>query len=389
MSKGLTAILISKLLLFVVGGLLGVFVPIFMYQQLGASVSATMWYFGIASLVFWISMPIGARFVDKIGFKYALILSAVVGALYHYVFYIGDMQMISVPVFIGLSMLLLTAYRTTYWVPFHTEFAKFSDVDNRGRHVSLFSAASMLIGIFLPAVAAVLINQFGFDFVFIIAVAVMLISGVPYFFMPVLPETYTWSVRQTWREFKCRARSKVAVSFIAEGAENVIAMYLWPVFLYQLFDGDLIDVGAVSTLIIAGSIILQLMVGRVIDRFHQADNALKWGSILYAVGWVLKIFIATAFQVFVVGVYHAISKIFTETPAHTLMYDMTSVNDEYIDEFTVLREMFINAGRFGGAMVSVLLLFFVSVQWVFLIGAVAALTFHFISNRDFDLKRCL
>jgi hypothetical protein len=88
-------------------------------------------------------------------------------------------------------------------------------------------------------------------------------------------------------------------------------------------------------------------------------------------------------------VYHAISKIFTETPAQTLAYDMTSVNDEYIDEFTVLREMFINAGRFGGAMVSVILLFFVSVQWVFLIGAVAALTFHFISNRDFDLKRCL
>jgi len=389
MSKGFLAILVSRLLLFVVGGLLGIFTPIFIYQLLGDNLPLTLAYFGVASLIFWVIMPYGARLVDSIGFKSALIISAFIGALYHYMFYVSDVGGVSIPVFIVSTLLLLTVYRTTYWVPFHTEFAKFSDHQNRGRQVSLFIAASMLIGIFLPTVSAILIENFGFDFVFIIGVGVMILSAVPYFYMPKLSETYSWSVRQTWKEFSCRAKSRVAIAFMAEGAENMIALYLWPIFLYQFFEGDLFDIGAVSTLIIAVSVVLQLVVGRTIDRLNKADTSLKWGSMLYALGWIIKIFVATAFQVFVVGVYHTISKIFTETPVQSMFYDMTSANDEYVDEYTVLREMFVNAGRFGGAVIAIGLSFFVSVPWLFLIGAAAALTFHFVSDRDFDLKRCI
>lgn len=145
----------------------------------------------------------------------------------------------------------------------------------------------------------------------------------------------------------------------------------------------------VSTLIVAGSVVLQLAIGSTIDRLHQADATLKWGSVLYALGWIVKIFVATAFQVFVVGVYHTVSKILTETPVHTLFYDMSASNGDYVDEFTVLREMYVNFGRFlGGALAAVLSLF-VAVPWLFVIGAIAALTFHFVSDRDFALRRCL
>jgi MFS family permease len=389
MSKGMTAILISRALLFVVGGLLGIFTPIFIYKVLGENVQLALLYFATASCLYVLSVPILIRYVDRMGFKYALILSGIVGAGYHFMFYLQDTRMISMSVFLITSILLLSIYRMTYWIPFHTEFTRLGDYQDRGRQISLFSASSMLLGIFLPALSAIMIGWFGFEFVFIISVGVMIISTLPYFWIPFIPETYSWSVRQTWQEFFCRCRSKVAIAFIAEGAENIIALYLWPIFLYQLFKGNLLDVGTVSALIIAGTITLQLLVGRFIDRSKKIDSTLKWGSALYALGWIVKMFAVTALQVFVVGVYHAISKIFTYTPQQSLSYDISSENDQYVDEYTVLREMFINTGKTIGGLITVALSFVVSVQWLFIIGAIAALAFHFISDRDFDLKRCL
>lgn len=388
-SKGFNALLVSRLLLLVVGGIIGIFTPIFVYEVLGDSVANMLWYFAVASFVFFLFLPYGIKAVDGMSFKYALILSSLVGAIYHYLFYAHDTGEMSAAPFIVGSILFLTLYRLTYWVPFHTEFALFSTHRNRGRQVSLFSAIAMVISIFLPTASALLIGSFGFDFAFLLAVGLMLCSMIPYFYMPHIAEAYSWSVLETWREFACRAKSRVAIAFFAEGAENIIALYLWPVFLYQLFQGNLLDVGMVSTLIVAVSVVLQLAVGNAIDRLQRVDVALKWGSVLYAIGWIVKIFVATAFQVFVVGVYHTISKIFTETPVHTLFYDMSASNGDYVDEFTVLREMYVNLGRFVGGALAAVLSFFVPVTWLFVIGAVAALTFHFVSDRDFALRRCL
>lgn len=389
MSKGMTAILVSRGLLFVVGGLLGVFTPIFLFTVLNQNIQQTFIYFAISAGIYFVSLPVLIRFVDAIGFKYGLMLSGVIGAGYHFMFYVQQTALIPVGVFLITSVVLLTLYRVTYWIPFHTEFTKLGDAQNRGRQISIFSVVSLITSIFLPTLSAVLIGQFGFSFVFILSVLVMLCSTIPYVWIPTIPETYSWTVLETWRSFLCRCKSRVAIGFIAEGVEDIIALYLWPIFLYQLFTGDLLNVGTVSTLIIAGTIILQLLVGRWIDQSKKADSALKWGSTLYAIGWIIKMFVATVIEVFVVGVYHSISKVFTETPRTSVAYDISSENDAYIDEYTVLREMFINMGRMIGAVLVVLISLVTSVQWLFIIGAIAALLFHFISDRDFDLKRCI
>ena len=204
--------------------------------------------------------------------------------------------------------------------------------------------------------------------------------------MPKTSNKYSWSFKQTWKEFFYHKNSKMALSFMAQGGENIIGLYLWPIFLYQLFDGDLLDVGAVSTLIVAGTVVLQLVIGKFIDKFGKSDGILRMGSALYSLGWIFKVFVITAFEVFIAGVYHSISKIFTSTPLQSINYDISSEQDEYIDEYNVIREMYVNAGRFTVALVVVALSLIVSIKWLFIIGAILSLIFHLISEKDLNFK---
>jgi len=386
--QGFLSILISRTMLFIVSGLLGVFVPLFIYQLFDNSVEVAVLFYGAVSLAFVLFLAFGVRFVDKIGFRRSLQVSAFIGAAYYLLFYFADKGAIEPTVFVVTAIIMLTLFRTAYWVPFHTEFTLLSDAKNRGRQVSVFRAMSLFMGIFLPFISAYLIDNIGFDFVFMIAVFLFLASSIPYRFMPVIPETYSWGYIQTWREFVHHGNTKVAISFFAQGAESTIALFLWPIFLYELFDGNLLDVGLVTTFIIAASVVLQLIVGCIMDMRSKKDDLLKWGGFFYAIGWVLKIFVLTTFHVFVAGVYHSVTQIFAFTSRGAISYDLLGDQNDYVDEFSVLREMYVNTGRFVAALLVVVFAATVDIKWLFIIGAVASLVFHFLTDRDLDLRTC-
>lgn len=386
--KGFYAFLSSRLLLRVVSGLLGVFGQIFIYKIAGESIVGVLWFVALGSLFLLILLPVGMKVVNKVGFIKALQWSSIIAALYHLFYFLTDAFSIPFVWFVIGAALLLTVYKILYWIPFHTEFFKLSDSKNRGRQVSFFEAASLLMSIFLPAVAAYLISRYGYPVVFIIAVIVMILSVFPYRKLKGMDndDSFTWGYKETWRMLHKERNTKMAFSFYAVGIESVINLFIWPIFLYQIFNGNLLDVGIVSTLIIGATVLLQLLAGKYVDAFHQGGRVLKVGSIMYSLGWFAKIFIVTAVDVFIAGAYHAFSRIATLTPMGSMHYDLSSQQEEYIDEYNVLREMYISIGRIIAVIIAVTLLSFVGIKWLFVIGALASLAFNFTSSEDMLLK---
>ena len=86
----------------------------------------------------------------------------------------------------------------------------------------------------------------------------------------------------------------------------------------------------------------------------------------------------SATHIFFIGLYHNITKIFTKTPYNALFYDMSGEQGRYIDEFTVMKEMTHHVGRAAGLLVMVGLTFYFSIEWTFIIGAVASLLLNSI-----------
>jgi hypothetical protein len=146
-----------------------------------------------------------------------------------------------------------------------------------------------------------------------------------------------------------------------------------------VLDGDVFEIGAVSTIVVGATIVIQLFIGKYLDNnAGSKEKTLRVGSSLYALGWIFKIFVLSAAQVFLVGLYHNIVKIFTHTPFSAILYDMSAEQGRYVDEFTVLREMSGHLGRATSLLAISALTLFIPIGWTFVLAAGASLALNVV-----------
>lgn len=382
LSQGFVSIFIGRTIVAVATALLGIFLPIFLYDLFNQSFVAVVIYFGLGNLIYGLTVAGGAKFLNTFGFRRALRFSVFFSAAFYAFFYFTNQG--NWIYFIPATIIVLTVFRLLYWVPYHTDIAKFTDKKNRGRQLSALSAIRLILGIFVPFIAGVLIVQFGFNVLFVIAIILHLVSGIPYLVIPKTNENFTWSISETWRQFLSQKRRKMMMAYAADGAENVIGLVIWPIFIYQLLNGDYFKVGTISTLIIGITVIVQLCLGKIIDHKTKKEKVLKWGSIFYSIGWLVKIFIATAFHIFIAGVYHNVTSIFLRTPFDTLSYEIAADGGHYVDEFTVIREMAVNFGKVFMSALVIVFSFYLPIQWLFVLAAVAAILLNLLSGQRME-----
>ena len=157
-------------------------------------------------------------------------------------------------------------------------------------------------------------------------------------------------------------------------------------FIFEILNGNYFEVGAISTFIIGATVVIQLITGKYIDGKIKKEYMLKLGSILYSLGWVLKIFVATAFHIFAAGAYHSIMKVFTRTPFDTLVYEIAADQGHYVDEFTTLREIAISIGRIITLIVAIIVSLYASIAWTFALAAVASLGLNMLYSKHVVLS---
>lgn len=379
LQQGFVPLYLGKTISGIAIGLFGVFMPIYLYKLSGGNFNFVALYFFIGYLSFGVSVPFGARLLNRLGFRLALQISVFVGALSYVVFYWMNRDNLMYAT--ALSLLVVLSYRLLFWHPFNVDFAKFTDKRNRGREVGFMGAVGDIVGIFTPVVAGFVIARYGFGALLVFATIIYLVSIIPYTFIPDVNEYFSWSYRQTIKHLFSRPYRATGIAFAASGAEDVLGAMVWPIFIYQLLHGNVLKIGVISTLIIGVTVLLELLVGKYADIKFPKEVIMKYGSILAAFGWLFKIFIFTAFQIFIVDAYHQLMKIVMRIPFETMTYEIMADQRHYIDEYTVLHEMAINVGRvcMVGAIVVVAL--FVSIQWTFVFGAIASLALNFLRGQ--------
>jgi len=386
LSKGFIRLYTGKTIVMTASAMLGIFLPIFLYNLFDKNFQAVVIYYGSGYLFYGITVSFGVKFLNKFGFRNALRVSVILGMIFYIIFYFIDQN--NFKYLIPLSLLILVFYRLLYWLPYHVNFAKFTNKKTRGRQVSVIEATRSVLGVFIPLIAGLILTYFNFDVLFVIAIILYFASGIPYLTIPRTRERFVWTFRETWKQFFSKKRRKTILAYMADGSENIVGLVVWPIFIYQLLDGNYFKVGAISTLIIAISVIAQLFLGKYIDLKAKKEKVLKWGSLLYSFGWLVKIFISTTFQIFVVGAYHSITCIFLRTPFDALTYEISADQEHYVDEFTVLREMSIQFGRVLMVISIILISFYFAIQWVFVLAALASIVFNLLEKKNNKISKC-
>jgi len=88
LSSGLVSIYSSRIILGIGSSLMGLFLPIFLYQVFNHSLSDTLVYYLLYYSTYVSLVAVGAKFsLNKIGIKWAIIVSTVFGAIYFVMLY--------------------------------------------------------------------------------------------------------------------------------------------------------------------------------------------------------------------------------------------------------------------------------------------------------------
>lgn len=376
LSPGLASLYTHRTIMLIATGFLGLFLPVFLlinYQSL----EKTILYYLVGWGLYLFTVALGARLLNTLGFKKSIVLAMPFLALFYVFLYNFEVDIL---LFTILSLLVLTIYRMLYWVPLHTEFASLTDKKNRGKQLGIIMSVSSLFSIIIPFVSGFLIKQYGFKLVFIIVIILVVTSMIPMSFVPKIKEKFTWSYVKVWKEFFSKKNRKMMITYMADGAENWIGGVLWPIFIWQLLKGEYLTVGLVTSVITFVAVILKLIMGDYADKFSKR-KLMRLGSALYSFGWIVKMFINTAFQIFLASTYHNFALILLRTPYDALVYEKMADSGHYIDEYSTLREMYLQIGRVIVIIAILFLLRFLPLTIVFLLAAIASLLVNLLPKQ--------
>ena len=272
-----------------------------------------------------------------------------------------------------------------YWVPIHTDITTFTNKGDRGKQLSLFSTAQVILGAIMPIIGGLILLKYHYDVLFIMAIIIYFLSLIPLSTLPKVVERFSWTIGKTWKEFFSKKRRNMILAYMGDGAEGEIGIIIWPVFIWTLLNHNYLEVGIISSLVVIVTIVVQLFTGKLVDKGNK-KKMLKYGSFFYSIGWIIKIFIATTLQIFFISAYHSLVKIFTRTSFDTMNYDLAADQGHYMDEYTVVREMAISMGRIIMDIFIIASLFIFSIQWTFMLAAIASLGMNYISKIDNNME---
>jgi len=376
--EGFVQLFISKRLIHgSATALLGIFVPIYIYTTTGEK----FWILGLfyASVFFFYAvLLVPSMFItNRIGFSRSLVLAGAISVAQMLVWYFVPES--AVLNWLWLLLVLMILFRLFHWVPYHVDFTLFNREGERGKSLSLTFATIAFMGVVGPIASGFILEQTNYNVLFAISIVLFVAATISYAFVPETKTKFTWTFKQTIKKiFSPELRGHNLGTF-ASGAETAVTLIVWPIFLYEIFNGDFLDIGIVSTFTVAFTIAIQFFVGKHIDKTKgNSIKTLKIGSTLYAIGWILKMFVFSITQVFFVGLYHNITKIFTQTPFATILYDLSGDQGKYVDEYTVVREISNNAGRVVSLLIVSAVAFVLPINFTFILAAFASIALNMV-----------
>lgn len=238
-SPNLTYLFISRTIVYISNGFFSIFLPIFLYITLDHSIVYTLLFYLAGAFLYMVFLPYTTQQIERFNLKRSLYFATLAN-----ICFLLTLSMI-VPdnmwPLVVLAQLFATAFRLLYWLPYHTAFTKFSDQNNRMREVSVFMATMHITAAISPLIAGVILSITSYQILFLIGMIIYALSMIPLLTLSDVKETYSWSYKQTWGKFFAKKYRPAMIAYVADGAESSVGLVIWPIFIYNLLQGNYID----------------------------------------------------------------------------------------------------------------------------------------------------
>ena len=376
-SFNILALYLNRILILLGIGIIGLFEVIFLFEKFNQSVSkvavAYIAVFGLTILL----IPLSARLISTLGMKRMMMLAMP----FLFTLVLSLLFWDHNPVLALISFVSSVAlFKALYWVPYHVDFAKFTDKKTRGRQMSILLAVLQTIGIMVPLFGGFVIATYGFNSLFLISLGIIVFAIIPLFFLKEQYEKFSFGYFETFKRLFSKENRALLMGYTADGAQSTVSLTIWPIFIFILLKGEFLKVGIISSLTVFLIVIIRLLIGDLLDRWNK-KRVLMISSILNTTGWIMKLFIETGFQVFLFDSYHRMGRAVNRISVDAVTYDQAVDNGHYVDEFTVLKEISVGLGRsLMLTLVAVTVLYF-DLKVAFILAAFASLLVTLINRQ--------
>lgn len=375
-SKDLLYLHIARIIQRVSLGSLGVFIPIYFYTVFNYDIAFVIAIFIALSGVYIVGLPLCARLLRTMGTRTLMMWATVFAGVTSFVLFLfPDNPALAAVLFI----IATSAFRLTYWIPYHVHMSLELDSAHRGSQLAFLVNMQTLLLAIVPLIGGAVISVYGFNVLFLCATCIMACALVPLFFVRTAYEQYSWDYIDTFMHLFKRENRSLFVAHFANGAQSTALLIFWPLYIFILLDERFTAVGLIATLTVCGVMLLRWLTGYALEHWDR-NKVLRLGALFESAGWTLKLFVQTPAQIFVIDTVHNFGNSVNTTAFDATTYEQASDNGRFVDEYTVLKEMALHMGRVAMLCVVGVLLWYTDMRVVFVLAACITLAMMIIGK---------
>lgn len=351
-----------------------IFEPIFLYllfiDKYGLSKTLQLimlFYLGVYGIYFLI-MPLGAKFARKFGYEHSIAISTVFTALF-YLSLFGASTNISL---IYVAIITYAIWKTLYWPAYHSDFAHYSADGEQGRQISNLLALESIVFIFGPLIGGLILEFYSFNILFIMASILMILSNIPMLITKERFKPSSFSYIDSYKRLFARENRKKMFAIFGFG-EELIALTIWPIFIFVIIK-DFLGLGIITSASIFITTIVFLYIGRAADK-DDSKVVMKFGVLFYIFGWLLRILSRNIFGVFLIDSFSRVAKQSITIPMTAITYK--KAQDTSVMKTILFFEMSLVLGKIVTILLAIILLQFFVPGWnaMFILAALMTLLY--------------
>ncbi len=349
--KGLTGIYLSITIRRIAFGLLGIFIPIYIYQLTGNLNFVLLFYLIRATTYFLTTIP-AAKLIGKIGPDATMFLSTLAAGIYLCLLILApelNNALWLAPIFSALSTNL-------YWLPYHTAFSTIGKSDNLPENIRKNSTLARLANVFSPLIGGIIAAQFGFTPLFLISIFLLIVSNLPLFLDNYNRHEPLYNFKHLKQTMREKGNRLLFLSFIFQGMRSAIDGVVWPLILFLAIP-SLTKIGGLTTITLFFSLILINTLSKIIKKFQWPIFGL--GCLGRSAVWATRAVIPQPLIIALSDPLYQLSSVFVDIPRNFLIYQKG--REDRLNFFTQ-RELSVHLGRFISLAI-ILFAFLLGLSW--------------------------
>ena len=335
--KPLSALYISFTLRFLSTSLVSVFIPIYILKLTGDFLYV-LWFWAFFSfLVVLFSIPLGFV-VSKLGFRWSVFAASFLLAAEFYLFSVLDKN----PALLYVIAVFEAAKLLLFWIPYHLIFIEDGSDKHFGQQVSIVGVIGRLVSAVTPLFGGFIIAGSGFPTLFYVALVLILVSSLPLFAMPHHPHEQFPGWRHILGKTFTSGYRNMFFAFWGVRSAALVTAIVWPIFLFGIVGESYQKVGLITSAVLLVSAVTIFESGRASDKIGKR-RVLRIGSWVNGAVWLVKAFVQTPIQAFVVDSFNKLVSGFQGVPFQALTYHK-ALQRKHPLEFMIRREIFLHLG---------------------------------------------